>query len=367
MIINNNAKDNHELSTAIKDRSWIWKNPDWLNFADLNEDFLSQAKELDGSESKLTDLCSHQSFKNEQFRIFAGNILANWNIEGIRLSRKSVRSSLANALGIGVAQWKKHGGRSKEERAVAATLEMLSSTEPIALELILSAHAMLRSDDQDDWGKIRNHPESVYAFDVDGAQYSVYDAPPHEFVPELMRRYLSWWRMSKNELPRSAGAILAHLLFVVIHPFRDGNGRMARMLADRYLSESSGSLFRPYSLSVEIERNKFEYYSALESITEAQGMGRFLDFMLAMHANAINGAMERSLLLRQAHTYLNDNNIILTDSELELLHTCCANPGHRWSFISATKDMEDGEEAENAWNSLIEKGFISENGIFVIP
>ncbi len=127
---------------------------------------------------------------------------------------------------------------------------MLSDAEPLALKLILSAHAMLRSDAQDDWGKIRNHPESVYAFDDDGAQYSVYDAPPHEFVPELMQRYLSWWRMSKNELPRSAGAILAHLLFVVIHPFRDGNGRMARMLADRYLSESSGSLFRPYSLSV---------------------------------------------------------------------------------------------------------------------
>ncbi len=105
MVTTHKTKRNRKLSTDIKDRSWIWRNPDWLDFADRNEDFLLQAKELDESERKLTDLCSYQSFKNEQFRIFTGNILANWSIEGIRLSRKSVRFSLANALGVGVAQW----------------------------------------------------------------------------------------------------------------------------------------------------------------------------------------------------------------------------------------------------------------------
>ena len=108
---------------------------------------------------------------------------------------------------------------------------------------------------------------------------------------------------SKERLPRAAGAILAHLLFVVIHPFRDGNGRMARMLADRYLAEASRYMFRPYSLSVEIGRHKAEYYMALESITEARGMSRFLDFMLAMHATAIDVAIERAKLLERVHAF----------------------------------------------------------------
>ncbi|MBO4334471.1 MAG: Fic family protein [Desulfovibrio sp.] len=359
-------EEKHGLSTDIRDRSWIWNNPDWFSFYDISEEFLSQARELDASERKLEDLCSYQGFESEQLYVFAGNILASWDLEGIRLSRRSVRSSLADAVGLGIAEWKNRSGKSRESRAVAATLEMLSDEEPLTLDSILSSHAMLKENGDDDWGRLRDHAESVYAFDDEGRGYSVYDAPPQERVPGLMEQYVRWWQESKERLPRAAGAILAHLLFVVIHPFRDGNGRMARMLADRYLAEASRYMFRPYSLSVEIGRHKAEYYMALESITEARGMSRFLDFMLAMHATAIDVAMERAKLLERAHAFLAANDIRLSFPETELLHTLCANPGHRWSFIEATRDMEDDEEAEEAWNSLIEKGFVA-NGAFVIP
>ncbi len=354
------------LSTDIRDRIWIWKNPDWLSFPDLSSGFLSQAGKLDESERKLEDLCSCQGFESEQLRVFAGNILASWNIEGIRLSRRSVRSSLADAVGLGAAEWKHRSGKSRESKAVAATLDMLSDEAPLTLGRILSSHAMLKEDGETDWGRLRDHAEHVYASDAEGQWHSVYDAPPPECVPGLMRQYIGWWHASNEKLPRAAGAMLAHLLFVVIHPFRDGNGRMARMLADRYLSESSRYMFRPYSLSVEIERRKTEYYMALESITEARGMGRFLDFMLAMHATAIDAAIERMKLLKRTHAFLAESDIHLQPQEMDLLHALCANPGHRWSFIEATCDMEDGEEAEQAWNSLVEKGFIS-NGFFSLP
>ena len=102
------------LSTDIRDRSWIWKNPDWLSFPDMSDDFLSQARNLDEVEKQLEDLCSYQGFESEQLCVFAGNILSSWNLEGIRLSRKSVRSSLADALGLGAAEWKRRSRKSRE-------------------------------------------------------------------------------------------------------------------------------------------------------------------------------------------------------------------------------------------------------------
>ena len=222
----------------------------------------------------------------------------------MRLRRKSVRSSLADALGLGVAEWKRRSRKSREGRAVAATLEMLSDEAPLTLDRILTSHAMLKEDDETGWGRLRDHSEYVYALDAKGRRHVVYEAPPQECVPGLMQQYIDWWHASKQALPRAAGAMLAHFLFVVIHPFRDGNGRMARILADRYLSESSRYMFRPYSLSVEIARRKTDYYMALESITEARGMGRFLDFMLAAHATVIDVAIKRATLLERTHAFL---------------------------------------------------------------
>ena len=356
----------HGLSTDIRDRSWIWKNPDWLSFPDMSDDFLSQVRNLNEAEKQLEELCSYQSFESEQICVACDSILASWNLEGMRLRRKSVRSSLADALGLGAAEWKRRSRKSREGRAVAATLELLSDEAPLTLDRILTSHAMLKEDDETGWGRLREHAEYVYALDAEGRRHVVYEAPPQECVPGLMQQYIDWWHASKQALPRAAGAMLAHLLFVVIHPFRDGNGRMARILADRYLSESSRYMFRPYSLSVEIARRKTDYYMALESITEARGMGRFLDFMLAAHATAIDVAIKRVKLLERTHAFLAQNSINLSNPEMELLHTLCANPGHRWSFIEATRDMEDGDEAEYAWNSLAEKGFIS-HGFFIVP
>ena len=88
------AEEKHGLSTDMRDRSWIWKNPDWFSFHDISQGFLSQAHDLDESEKMLEELCSYSGFENERLRVFAGNILASWNLEDIRLSRKSVRSFL---------------------------------------------------------------------------------------------------------------------------------------------------------------------------------------------------------------------------------------------------------------------------------
>ena len=110
-------------------------------------------------EKQLEELCSYQGFESEQICVACDSILASWTLEVLRLRRKSVRSSLADALGLGVAEWKRRSRKSREGRAVAATLEMLSDEAPLTLDRILTSHAMLKEDDETGWGRLRDHSE----------------------------------------------------------------------------------------------------------------------------------------------------------------------------------------------------------------
>ena len=212
----------------------------------------------------------------------------------------------------------------------------LTDHNPLTLEHILLLHKKVKNDDQDDFGILRKHSESVYGQDLNGKLFAVYDAPPEYIVPELMQKYIKWWNISLTKLPKSAGSILAHLFFVTIHPFRDGNGRIARILADKYLSIRTNQVLRTYSISYEIEKNKTNYYMALESITEEDGMSTFLDFMLSIYSNAINEAKKRNTILLKIYSFLQQNNIKLDDSDKQLLKTLAFNSENTWSFISAT-------------------------------
>ena len=127
-------------------------------------------------EKQLEELCSYQGFESEQICVACDSILATWNLEVMRLRRKSVRSSLADALGLGVAEWKRRSRKSREGRAVAATLEMLSDEAPLTLDRILTSHAMLKEDDETGWGRLRDHSEYVYALDAKGRRHVVYEA-----------------------------------------------------------------------------------------------------------------------------------------------------------------------------------------------
>lgn len=306
-------------------------------------------------------LCSGLSTEDAAWTL-ANDVLSNWGIENIRLSRESIRNSLASILDLSYSSSVKE--MEREKNAAEATYEALSKNEPLSLEYILYLHKKLKNDDENDWGVIRNHSESVYGVNLNGFTYSVYDAPLYEIVPKLMEKFISWWNFDSHILPRPAASILAHLHFVTIHPFRDGNGRMARILADKYMA--NGSSLRMYSISYEIEKNKTNYYMALESITEKDGMGIFLDYMLSIYFNAINDSKKRSLLLLKVYKFLSYNKIFLLDYEKDLLRMLTAYPTKYWSFIDATKYIDEGEKAEKAWNKFVKLGFIT-NGQFSIP
>ena len=96
-----------------------------------------------------------------------------------------------------------------------------------------------------------------------GRQKVHYEAPPAACVPKEMDRFLSWFEAPGNTDPLLIAG-LAHLWFVTIHPFDDGNGRIARAIADMALARSERSTQRFYSMSAQIRRQRSDYYTTLE-------------------------------------------------------------------------------------------------------
>ncbi|ENO84083.1 filamentation induced by cAMP protein Fic [Thauera linaloolentis 47Lol = DSM 12138] len=97
-----------------------------------------------------------------------------------------------------------------------------------------------------------------------GRQKVHYEAPPAEYLPPEMDRFLAWMNGPKTMEPALIRAGLGHLWFVTLHPFDDGNGRIARAIGDLLLARADGSPQRFYSLSAQIQRERKAYYDMLE-------------------------------------------------------------------------------------------------------
>ena len=193
-------------------------------------------------------------------------------IEGALLDPEQVRSSIARRLGTPV------GGVRAPDRNVEGIVEvMLDATRNYARRLteaqLFAWHRLLFPDGRDELDK----PISAGAWrdDAKGAMAVVgngrfgrevvhFEAPPASVVAAEMQTFLEWCNAPAETDPvLKAG--LAHLWFVTIHPFDDGNGRMARAIADMLLARAEGSPQRFYSMSSQIMRERKDYYLALET------------------------------------------------------------------------------------------------------
>jgi Fic family protein len=118
-------------------------------------------------------------------------------------------------------------------------------------------------------GKYRTHEEHVVS-GLWGRERVHYMAPSPDRVEEEMSKFIDWYNADKPISPVIRSAIV-HLWFVSIHPFEDGNGRLARILGDMYLARGDNSRFRFYNISSEINRDKNHYYDILERVQHGDG------------------------------------------------------------------------------------------------
>lgn len=346
---------------------FIWQNKDWLNFrpedfAELNK----MALELARLENQITELLEIKDLSLLMLRAMEREIKNSNAIEGERMDSMILRSSLARDMGIVNMQWSaKRQDSGKERRAVKAALEFLRNGTELDLQNILDTHAMLAPEGES-WGKIRDHPESVYGEN----NISVYDAPgkSQEEVIKLLNDFLIWWKEKRPLFPPAIGSALAHFSFVTIHPFRDGNGRLARMIADKALiQEKSRHTFRLFSLSAAINGDKNKYYELLNCAQLNNEIRPFLDYMLKFQESALQTALAQAQKLATTRAYIKSSSCIFSWAEIEILYEMATGNREFWTFFEATKYMEDGEAAEDAWVKLHELGIVKNGVLNITP
>lgn len=197
------------------------------------------------------------------------DVVKSSEIEGEILDKEQVRSSIARRLGLDI------GALAPADRHVEGVVEMmLDATQnyeaPLSDERLFAWHAALFPTGRSGMTKIivgawrdeSSGPMQVVSGPM-GRERVHFEAPAAERLPEETAAFLSWFNGQVSHDPVLKAAI-AHLWFVTIHPFEDGNGRIARAIADMALARSEGTSQRFYSMSAQIRQERKDYYTILE-------------------------------------------------------------------------------------------------------
>ena len=208
-------------------------------------------------------------------RTLTEDVVKSSEIEGEKLERNQVRSSIARRLGMDV------GGLVPSDRHVEGVVEMMldatgNHAGALTEERLFAWHASLFPTGRSGMRKIRvgnwrddsHGPMQVVSGPVEREKIH-YEAPPAERLPEEMAKFLRWFEQPGDTDPLLIAG-LAHLWFVTIHPFEDGNGRIARAIADMALARSEKTGQRFYSMSAQICRERKAYYDTLEQAQKGE-------------------------------------------------------------------------------------------------
>lgn len=203
-------------------------------------------------------------------RTLTEDVVQSSDIEGEKLDIEQVRSSIARRLGVSI------GGSVPADRDVEGVVEMMldatgNFAAPLTEDRLFGWHAALfptrRSGmfkiNVGDWRDDSNGPMQVVSGPV-GKQDVHYQAPPAKRLPTEVAAFLKWFESEKKTDPLLAAG-LAHLWFVTLHPFDDGNGRIARAIADMALARCEQTDQRFYSMSAQIRIERDVYYDILKA------------------------------------------------------------------------------------------------------
>ena len=249
---------------------WIYERYDWMNFTwdkdkvfALAEAVSSRIGYLHGRVAALAD----DDRDGASVEILTRDIVASFKIEGISLNTDDVRSSIVNRLGVTNIQTT----GSSSHFMVGVVDMMLDATRnyntPLERERIFGWHmALFPSGHSGAYpitvGDYRKGDVQVVSGSM-GHEKVHFIAPPHSDVNDYMEEFMYWFNHTTGTSNIIKSAI-SHLIFVSIHPFDDGNGRIGRAIADMALAGIDAGQGRFFSMSRELEKEKKEYYDILE-------------------------------------------------------------------------------------------------------
>jgi Fic family protein len=254
--------------------SYIHEQPEWPDFT-WNDSELSPAlSELRHRQGRLLGRMEALGFNlraEASLTMLTSDVLTSSAIEGEHLNPKEVRSSIARRLGIDV------GGYVPASRDVEGIVEMMldatqNYAQPLTDERLFGWHAALFPTGRSGmhritvagWRTGEAGPMQVVSGPI-GREKVHFEAPAAERLSHEMTAFIDWFNAADHALDPILKTAIAHFWFVTIHPFEDGNGRIARAIADMALARADQSKDRFYSMSSQIEAERKEYYRQLES------------------------------------------------------------------------------------------------------
>ncbi len=255
------------------------------------------------------------------------DVVKTSEIEGEHLNVESVRSSIARRLGVDI------GVLAPVDRHVEGLVEMVLDATAnchaqVSRERLFAWHAALFPAGYSSLSKINvgswrddaSGPMQVVSGPI-GRQKVHFEAPPADRLELETSRFIGWVNGEPNA-PPLVKAGLGHLWFVTLHPFDDGNGRIARAIGDLLLARSDGSPQRFYSLSAQIQRERKAYYDILEQIQKGtmdvtEWLAWFLD---TLHRSVDQAQHTLDAVLTKAHFWQRWATMALNERQVKLLN-----------------------------------------------
>ena len=283
------------------DTHYIWQASDWpswrFDLAALAEAMAGVSRAQGHLMGRLADV-GMALRAQASLAVLTEDVVKTSEIEGERLNVESVRSSIARRLGVDI------GALAPVDRHVEGVVEMvLDATghchDPVSQQRLFGWHAALFPSGYSGltpisigrWRDDATGPMQVVSGPV-GRQRVHFEAPPAACLEAEISRFLVWLN-GPSPQPALIKAGLGHLWFVTLHPFDDGNGRIARAIGDLLLARADGSTQRFYSLSAQIQRERKAYYDILEQTQKGTlDVTAWLSWFLATLHRAIDQAQQ---------------------------------------------------------------------------
>lgn len=280
---------------------YIHELSDWPKFRWSAESLLEQVASVRLKQGKLIGRVQSLGFIEQRKAILetiTADVVKTSEIEGELLDAEQVRSSIAKRLGLDI------GALKPADRNVDGVVDIMMDVrdnyaKPLTYERLFQWHRDLFPNPNQGvlkirvgvWRDDRESPMKVVSGPI-GRERIHFQAPPAHLLNDEMDEFLNWFEHGAKIDPLIKAG-LSHLWFITIHPFADGNGRIARAVADLALARSDATEQRFYSMSAQIRLERSDYYSVLERTQKASmDVTTWLQWFLGCLERAVDGAQE---------------------------------------------------------------------------
>lgn len=341
---------------------YLYQQNEWPDFTWDNQALISLLAQVRHLQGKMIGKMESLGFELQNEAVLETltlDVIKSTEIEGQILNPEQVRSSLARRLGMDIS------GLVYSDRDVDGMVDMMMDAtqhfdKPLSSERLFGWHSALFPGGRSgmykiivgNWRDDSTGPMQVVSGAM-GKERVHYQAPDATGIEKEMNLFTNWFN-SETNLDPVIKAGLAHLWFVTIHPFEDGNGRIARAITDMLLTRSDGIPQRFYSMSSQIRLERKEYYQILEKSQKGTlDVTEWMEWFLSCLKNALNASekiLERVLYKhrfwnKHATTVLNNRQVMLINKLLDVFDGKLTSS--KWAKVAkcsadtALRDIQD--------------------------